>query len=87
MINTYNIQKRNMNTNIKEYNEGYGVEIIEHDGDPVGIWGPDPTKLEHPERKGRLVIGALNEGGYNSTQVDLLDVIAWVKENRPDLLK
>lgn len=34
----------------------------------------------------RWVIEAYNEGGYNSTQVDLLDVIAWVRENRPELL-
>ncbi len=28
----------------------------------------------------------LNEGGHNGTAVDLLDVIAWVKANRPELL-
>jgi hypothetical protein len=26
-----------------------------------------------------------NEGGYNSTEVAIVDVIAWVNENRPDL--
>jgi len=35
---------------------------------------------------GRLVINALNEGGCNSTKVDLVDVIAWVKVNKPELL-
>lgn len=35
---------------------------------------------------GRLIIKALNEGGHNCTYVDLLDVIAWVKVNRPELL-
>jgi hypothetical protein len=35
----------------------------------------------------RTVIVAYNEGGYNSTAVDLVDVIEWVKENRPELLK
>jgi hypothetical protein len=34
----------------------------------------------------RLVIYALNECGFNSTKVDLLDVLAWVKANRPELL-
>lgn len=34
----------------------------------------------------RLVVQAFNAGGWDSTSVDLLDVLAWVKENRPDLL-
>ena len=34
----------------------------------------------------RWVIRALNEGGLNFTEVDLLDLICWIKENRPDLL-
>lgn len=36
--------------------------------------------------KGREVIHATNEGGFNSTSVDLLDMIAWLKKNRPELL-
>ena len=36
---------------------------------------------------GRVIIIAYNEGGYNKTEVDLLDVIEWVKENKPELLK
>ncbi len=39
------------------------------------------------ERDGRLCIEAENEGGYNSTEVDVLDVLAWVKKFRPDLLR
>ena len=35
---------------------------------------------------GRWVIVAYNEGGCNLTKVDLLDVIDWVKENKPELL-
>ena len=35
----------------------------------------------------RLVIKAYTEGGYRATIVDLLDVIKWVKENKPELLK
>jgi hypothetical protein len=30
---------------------------------------------------GRLVIVALNEAGYNSTEVDLLDLLEWLKVN------
>jgi hypothetical protein len=65
-----------MNTDIREYGEGKVVEIIEHDG----------YYYNRPETKGRLVIIALNEGGHNSTEVDLLDVIEWVKKNKPELL-
>ena len=39
---------------------------------------------------GRLVIHAMNECGEeygcNFTQVDLIDVLSWVKANRPELL-
>ena len=43
--------------------------------------------VELREYEGRLVIAALNEGGCNGTDVDLLDLIAWVKENKPELLE
>ena len=32
---------------------------------------------------GRVVIQALNEGGYNITQVDLVDLLDWIKRNAP----
>jgi lactam utilization protein B len=35
---------------------------------------------------GRLVIRAYNKAGYNSTEVDLVQVIEWVKANMPELL-
>lgn len=35
---------------------------------------------------GRPTIRAYNEGGYSCTDVDLIDVIQWVKKNRADLL-
>lgn len=39
------------------------------------------------EEKGRLVINAYNPGGYDDTMVDLLDLIEWLKQNKPELLK
>jgi hypothetical protein len=47
---------------IREYAEGYPVEIKRHDN-------------------GRIIIEAINEGGNNVTQVDLLDVINYYKSN------
>jgi hypothetical protein len=38
------------------------------------------------EEDGRMIILAKNEGGYNCTKVDLLDVIEWVKKHMPELL-
>lgn len=32
------------------------------------------------KRNGRYVIEARNEGGYNSTEVDLLDLIQWLQK-------
>jgi hypothetical protein len=43
------------------------------------LWEDDAT--------GRLFIRAFNEAKYNVTEVDLLDLLAWVKTYRPELLK
>ncbi|MFA5262370.1 MAG: hypothetical protein WC378_00995 [Opitutaceae bacterium] len=43
-----------------------------------------PVCLE--EFNGRLVIAAACSSGSDGTWVDLKDLIAWVKTNRPDLL-
>jgi len=64
---------------VTEYAEGYGVRLVETTGAYVGIAKQRPGA-------GRLVIKALNEGGYNCTEVDLLEVLAWVKAHRPDLM-
>lgn len=63
---------------IREYNEGHDVEIV-----PVSAY----NVRNNPELTDRPVILAVNEGGHNCVEVDLLDVIDWVKENRPELLK
>jgi len=46
---------------------------------------------DHPvyldEEKNRLVICAINEGGFNCTLVDIEDLINWLRENRPDILE
>lgn len=34
----------------------------------------------------RPVLVALNDGGFNSTAVDLLGLIAWIKQHEPQLL-
>ncbi len=39
------------------------------------------------EDNGRLVVSAWNEGGFNGTSVDLLELLAWLKSNRPDLIE
>ncbi len=44
------------------------------------------VKLVETEQS-RLAVKASNEGGFNCTKVDLLDLIAWVKANRPELLE
>lgn len=64
---------------VTEYTEGYGVRLVETSGAYVGIG-------KEREGAGRLVIQALNEAGHNCTEVDLLQLLAWVKANRPDLM-
>ena len=64
---------------VTEYAEGYEVRLVETAGAYVGLNKPN-------EGAGRLVVKALNEAGYNCTEVDLLELLAWVKANRPDLM-
>lgn len=63
---------------VREYAEGYGVELVETNG----------YYQENGEYRdaGRLAVRAFNEAGHNFTEVDLLDLIAWLKANRPELL-
>jgi hypothetical protein len=61
---------------VMEYNEG----------NPVILMTREAYEYK-PEGHGRLVISATNEGGFNSTMVDLLQLIQWVKNNRPELLQ
>ena len=46
------------------------------------------TRGLYPSKNGagRLVIKALNECGHNSTEVDLVELLEWIKQNRPELL-
>ena len=60
-----------MKTNIKEYSEGMDVEIV----------------VSPIHNDDRLVIRAYNEGGYNHTDIDLLDVLKFVKKTLPELSK
>lgn len=71
---------------VREYSEGEPVYLSKlkkdtyWDGKPEEeIWG---SKLN-----GREVIVASNEGGYNCTQIDLLGLVEWLKNNRPELLE
>jgi len=44
------------------------------------------VKVGTHEETGRLIVQALNEGGHNGTEIDLRDLIGWLKGNMPDLL-
>lgn len=62
------------------------VEIYEHNGDPYQEPGEALAYLI-PEARGRMVIEAYACDGFHTTAVDLQDVIDWVKENKPEMLK
>lgn len=38
-------------------------------------------------KNGRFMVNAYNEGGFDRTCVDLIDLIDWLKINLPSLLK
>lgn len=53
----------------------------------VRSYGDEPdVDLVEDGNTSRLVVRAYTESGYNWTDVDLLDLIAWLRANRPDLL-
>ncbi len=56
---------------VREYAENMDVELV-----------TDERESGDPDR---LLVYALNEGGHNCTLVDLLDLLKWVKTNRPEL--
>ena len=70
-----------MKTNIREYNEEAPVEIqsSNYETIPSGLTGL--MKIFRGNNSERICIVATNEGGYNSTCVDLMDVLKWCHEN------
>ena len=62
---------------VREYSEGMGVELTATEG----IF--DGNKLEKDWLgRGRIVIKAFNESGYNRTEVDLEDLMNWIDKNK-----
>ena len=66
---------------VREYAEGYAVKLVTTSG---SFDGRKP-ECDWPGH-GRIAVRAMNEGGCACTEIDLLDLISWVKANRPDML-
>lgn len=52
-----------------------------------GVRGSDtgfPVQLFRDDETGRIVVRAINEGGYACTDVDLLDLISWLQSAIPE---
>lgn len=56
---------------VHEYCEGADVLLVE----AVNVIGQK-----------RLAVRAWNQAGYDCTEVDVLDLLAWLRANRPELL-
>jgi hypothetical protein len=39
-----------------------------------------------PNQRGRWVVRAMNQSGFDCTEVDLVDLIEWVRKNKPEFL-
>jgi len=71
-----------MDTNIREYNEEGPVLIrASNEAYSYGLSGLLKLLKDDNNNNDRLCIVATNEGGYNSTCVDLIDVLKWCYEN------
>lgn len=65
---------------VREYNENYPVSVQLITDESLSYFCDSKNeKINHGLN--RLVISALNEGGHNSTQVDLIDLLKYVKTN------
>ena len=75
-----------IDNNIKEYEEEMHVEITQLDperGERLkGVISEDSYRA-HIDK--RWVVVAYNEGGYNGTAVDLVELLTYVKENMPEI--
>ena len=47
----------------------------------------EQMEVELKRENERLVVTAFNEGGFKTTNVDLLDLLDWLSANRPDILE
>ena len=75
-----------METGIHEYCEEMGVEITRLDPKRVEGYGDamsPETRQAHTDR--RWVVKAFNEGGCNSTEVDLVELLRFVKRDMTEL--
>ena len=43
--------------------------------------------VDREEDSNRWIVRAYNEGGHNCTEVDILDLVDWLRKNKPDLLQ
>ncbi len=69
---------------VREHGEGYPVELCRS---WVTVPEQDRAKTgSSMMQTGRWCIYASNEGDHNSTAVDLFDLLAWIKANKPELL-
>jgi len=75
-----------MKTDIHEYCEEMEVEIkqlIPEEGEKYKNIINERSYQGHIES--RWIVRAYNEGGFNSTEVDLVDLLTYIKINMPDL--
>lgn len=63
--------------------------VVVTEQSPVTLTGVREYCEEYPVtlrvNSGRLVIVATNEGGHNSTEVDLRDLLNWLAKNKPEV--
>ena len=55
--------------------------------DIPGVRGGDtgfPVQLVFEEESRRVMVRAINEGGYACTEIDLLDLVVWLHKVAPD---
>jgi hypothetical protein len=71
--------------NVREYNEsehGYKVTINDR---PIQEW-ERTERYDMPEDDHVLVVTAWRDQDIPVVEIDLLDLLKWVKKNRPELL-
>lgn len=67
---------------VRQLMEMRGVRQYEGEDEPVELVLLESGNLEPP----RWCVAVYLDGRYISTYVDVCDLVAWLRENRPDLL-
>jgi len=79
-----------MKTDVTEYGEGFDVEIHQLDPEEAErasrhVAGDYAEQFYRAYKNRNWIVCARNEGGFNGTEVDLVELLRFVKKRLPEI--